>query len=90
MRPFRRHHVEACPAALSSSARISSTQSSGFATSCDELPRLIASRDDYRVLISRGRLVYAFVVEGQLAEDGTIELVSIELDITGPDGERDG
>jgi hypothetical protein len=30
--------------------------------------------------------VYAFVVEGQLADDGTIELVSIEVDIAGPDG----
>ena len=37
------------------------------------------------MLISRGRLVYAFVVEGQLASDGTIELVSIELDVTGPE-----
>src|SRR3954447_5400696 len=55
-----------------------------FATSWDELPRLIVGRDDYRVLISRGRLVYAFVVDGQLADDGTIELVSIELDVTGP------
>jgi hypothetical protein len=39
-----------------------------FATSWDDLPPLIAGRDDYRVLISRGRLVYAFVVEGQLAK----------------------
>src|SRR3954454_689426 len=29
LQPFRPHHVEACPAALTSSARISSTQSSG-------------------------------------------------------------
>jgi hypothetical protein len=36
------------------------------------------------VLISRGRLVYAFVVEGQLASDGTLELISIELDLTAP------
>jgi len=42
-------------------------------------------RDDYRVPISRGRLVYAFVVERQLASDGTIELVNIESDLTGPE-----
>jgi hypothetical protein len=30
-----------------------------FATGWDELPQLIAGRDDYRVLISRGRLVHA-------------------------------
>lgn len=54
-----------------------------FAVGWDDLPALIPGRDDYRVLISRGRLVYAFVVEGQLADDGTIELVSLELDLTG-------
>lgn len=56
-----------------------------FATGWEALPRLIPARDDYRLLISRGRLVYAFVVEGQLAADGTIELVGIDLDLTGPD-----
>ena len=56
-----------------------------FAVGWDDLAPLIRGRDDYRVLISRGRLVYAFVVEGQPASDGTIELVSIELDVTGPE-----
>jgi hypothetical protein len=56
-----------------------------FAVGWDDLAPLIRGRDDYRVLISRGRLVYAFVLEGQLASDGTIELVSIELDVTGPE-----
>jgi hypothetical protein len=55
-----------------------------FAVGWDDLASLIPGRDDDRVLISRGRLVYAFVVEGQLSSDGTIELVSIELDLTGP------
>ena len=44
---------------------------------------LIPGRDDYRVLISRGRLAYACLVEGQLASDCAIELLSIELDLTG-------
>jgi hypothetical protein len=57
-----------------------------FAVGWDALAPLIPGRDDdYRVLISRGRLVYAFVVEGQRASDSTIELVSIELDLTGPE-----
>ena len=85
MQPFLKRHVEGCPTAQFISADLLAAIER-FATSRDELPRLIAGRDDYRVLISRGRLVYAFVVEGQLADDGTIELVSIELDITGPDG----
>ena len=51
----------------------------------DHLAPLIPGRGDHRVLISRGRLVYAFVVEGQLASDGTVELVSIELDPTSPE-----
>ncbi len=63
-----------------------------FAVGWDDLAPLILGRDDYRVLISRGRLVYAFVVEGQLASDGTVELVSIELDVAGPalDASRKG
>ena len=55
-----------------------------FAVGWDDLAPLIRGRDDYRVFISRGRLVYAFVVQGQPASDGTVELVSIELDVTGP------
>jgi hypothetical protein len=38
-----------------------------FAAGWDDVAPLIRGRDDYPVLISRGRLVYAFVVEGQLA-----------------------
>ena len=54
-----------------------------FAVGWDDLAPLIPGRDDYRVLISLGRIAYAFVVEGQLACDGAIKLVSIELDLTG-------
>jgi hypothetical protein len=51
-----------------------------FAAGWDELPRLIPSRDDYRVLISAGVLVRALAVEGQLAPDGVIELVRLTID----------
>jgi hypothetical protein len=63
-----------------------------MAVGWDDLAPLIPGRDDYRVLILRGRLTYAFVVEGQLAYDGAIELVSIELDLTGrrPDASPKG
>jgi hypothetical protein len=36
-----------------------------FAVSFDELPALISGRDDYRILISTGRVVRAYTVVGQ-------------------------
>ncbi|WP_420626793.1 hypothetical protein [Candidatus Poriferisodalis sp.] len=38
-------------------------------------------REDYRVLITSGVLVRASSVVGQLAPDGAIELVSIDIDL---------
>src|SRR3954454_6555116 len=63
-----------------------------FATGWDDLPRLVAGRDDYRVLVVRGVLLGAISVIGQLAPDGVIELVDLELDTTWPedDDEVDG
>ena len=51
-----------------------------FATSFDNLPRLIDQRDDYRILISKGTLVHAFAVIGQLNADETIEIVRVDID----------
>lgn len=52
-----------------------------FATSFEELPELIDGRSDYRILISTGTLVDAFAVVGQLVADGTVEIMSIDLDV---------
>jgi hypothetical protein len=56
-----------------------------FATGWDDLPRLVSGRDDYRVLVVRGVLLRAISVIGQLAPDGAIELVDIELNTTWPE-----
>ena len=51
-----------------------------FATRFDELPALITGRQDYRVLIAAGTLVRAYTVVAQLAADGAVELISLDLD----------
>jgi hypothetical protein len=50
----------------------------------DELLRLHPERDDYRYLVTGGRLVYAVVVVGQLINEDTISLFGIEVDLHGP------
>lgn len=52
-----------------------------FATDFAGLPELIPGRSDYRVLIATGVLVRGYSVVGQLAGDGAIELVALELDL---------
>lgn len=52
-----------------------------FATGFDDLPQLVPGRPDYRILISAGMLVTAFAVVGQLAPDGAVELVQLDLDL---------
>lgn len=52
-----------------------------FATGFDELPELIPGRPDYRLLILAGTLVSRFSVLGQLASDGAVELISLEIDL---------
>ena len=37
-------------------------------------------RSDYRFLVAAGRLIAAALIVGQLTNDGTIALVSIEID----------
>ncbi|MBT8241300.1 MAG: hypothetical protein KJN63_08745, partial [Acidimicrobiia bacterium] len=53
-----------------------------FAVQFDDLPELIPGRSDYRVLLTSGVLVRALNVVGQLASDGAIELVSIDIDLS--------
>ncbi len=52
-----------------------------FATDFAGLPELIPGRPDYRVMIATGVLVLSYSVVGQLASDGAIELVALELDL---------
>lgn len=52
-----------------------------FAEDFESLPTMYSARDDYRYLVAAGRLVAAALIVGQLTVDGTIALVSIELDL---------
>ncbi|MBA2607666.1 MAG: hypothetical protein H0U92_01845 [Actinobacteria bacterium] len=52
-----------------------------FAEGFDELPELFTGRPDYRILISAGMLVPRLSVIGQLARDGAIELVQLDVDL---------
>jgi hypothetical protein len=52
-----------------------------FATGFDELAELIAGRPEYRVLIMAGVLVPRISVVGQLAADGAVELVELDIDL---------
>ena len=57
-----------------------------FAELWDQLPMTIPGRPDYRTLVSRGRLVYAVAVRGQLSPvDGAVELIAIAVDLAGPE-----
>lgn len=53
-----------------------------IATRFDDLPSLIEGRSDYRILIATGTLVHAIAVVAQLGADDTVEIVSIEIDLT--------
>lgn len=55
-----------------------------FATGFDDLPPLIAGRPGYRVLINPGRLVLAYTIVGQLAPDGAIGVVDVDIDLHPP------
>ena len=52
-----------------------------FAENFEALPTMYVDRTDYRYLVSTGRLIAAALIVGQLMHDGTIALVSIEIDI---------
>ena len=51
-----------------------------FAIGWDELPRLFPDRPQYRILIAAGNVVARFAVIGQLAPDGAVELVQLDID----------
>lgn len=55
-----------------------------FATGFDDLPQPIPGRSDYRVLITNGRLVPSVSVTGQLAPDGAVELVELDINTGNP------
>lgn len=52
-----------------------------FAASFDALPELITGRSEYQILIAAGSLVPRYAVVGQLASDGAVELIGIDLDL---------
>lgn len=52
-----------------------------FATDTDELPELIAGRAEYRILITAGLLVPRLSVVGQLAADGAVEPIELDIDL---------
>jgi hypothetical protein len=60
-----------------------------FALYWDTLPPSIPGRDDYRIMIRRGRLVSSYSVEAQLSLSGVIELVDVALQLTWPDDQGD-
>ncbi len=51
-----------------------------FATGFKDLPELIPGRADYRILLAAGTLVAGFAVVGQLAADGAVELIQLDID----------
>ncbi len=55
-----------------------------YATQFDQLPELIPGRADYRILIGVGAVVARFAVIGQLASDGAVELVQLDIDTESP------
>jgi len=54
-----------------------------FATLWDALPMPFAGRREYRDLILTTRLVPYASIRGQLAPDGAIELIDIDIDLYG-------
>ena len=51
-----------------------------FATEFDTLPELIPGRSEYRIIVGVGVVVARFAVIGQLAPDGAVELVQLDID----------
>jgi len=56
-----------------------------FRSSWDDLPRYVPGRDEWRVLITTGRLVPYLEVVGVLALDGAVDLVLITMDLMWPE-----
>ena len=53
-----------------------------FATQFDSIPSLFEGRTDYRALVKNGVLVRAIEVIGVESQDGSVELVGLELDLS--------
>lgn len=61
-----------------------------FATAFDDLPPAIPGRSDYRLLIAVGSTVPAYSAVGQLAPNGNIEIVQLDIQLGGwPDDDSD-
>ncbi len=56
------------------------TISDAFAERFDEFPAMYPDRGDHRYLVIAGKLVRAALVVGQLVDDGSIVLFSVEVD----------
>ena len=52
-----------------------------FATGFSSLAEAVPGRSDYRMLISAGVLVATVAVVGQLTSDGSVELLSIRIEL---------
>jgi hypothetical protein len=52
-----------------------------IATEWETLPELIPGRPDYRILTAAGILVPVFSVVAQIASDGAIELIELDIDL---------
>jgi hypothetical protein len=61
-----------------------------FAEHFYTLPELIPGRPDYRLLIATGTVVPAFSVLGQLASDGAVELIQLDIDLNADDYTSEG
>jgi hypothetical protein len=51
-----------------------------FATNFAGLPEIVDGLPQARMLIGTGRLVRAFVVYGLVSDDGSVDLVGVEID----------
>lgn len=60
-----------------------------FRNRWDSLPRYVAGRDEWRVLVTTGRLVPYLEIVGEKALDGAIDLVLVTLDLVWPDDGQD-
>jgi hypothetical protein len=52
-----------------------------FAEDLESIPVLFPERDDYRILVTGGRLVAASAVIGQLVDAETVVLLGIDIEL---------
>jgi hypothetical protein len=56
-----------------------------FSDHWDDLPMPIAGRGDYRTLVATGSVVRGYSAMAQLARDGTVQVVDLDIDVAWPD-----